>query len=347
METFPNAADYIEIEEAWVFQPKVKVCFPFAFLRDLFTLRAIWKREGNGAEKAMKLAINSVYGKMVQQLGYLSKEVKEGEKKTNGKPPYHQLEWGGYVTSYTRAQLFRACMQKPTAIISLATDGIYSLEPLDLPCGKELGQWEYHEHTDMTLVTSGVYWYTNIEPNEDGVMVEKEHTFYRGFDAGTLTRDMILQSWELGNHVVLAPSTRFITLGAALLPNGGREAQKKRFKEWRTWKTIDRVLSLDMTHVVKRLEYADYEQNGNGKQWFPFGGMPSDHLHLTRARTIRFLREQPLPFADTYTIEGQSVQILSTAYKLKWGVVADNDQDVYVEGIPVFEYERQHLDTFV
>lgn len=333
LDTFPNAADYIEIEEAWCFQPKVRTLFPFAFLRDLFTLRAIWKREGNGAEKAMKLAINSVYGKMVQQLGYM---VEDADGNIKGKPPYHQLEWGGYVTSYTRAQLFEACMQNPLAIISLATDGIYSTAPLDLPCGKELGQWEYHIHDDMTIVTSGVYWYSDSG---------KEHAFYRGFDAGTLTRAAIRNAWEKGKHTVNAPSTRFITLGAALLPNGGREAQKKRFKEWRSWKTIDRVLSLDMTHVVKRLERDDYNQSGESREWEY--GTPHDRLLRTRARTIRFLRNEVLPFDDSYTIESQEVGLLSAPYKLKWENGKEEGYDAYVEGIPVFEYERQHLDTFV
>jgi len=335
-DTIPDAADYIEIEEAYGFIPSTNEK-PFAFLKDLYTLRAIWKREGNGAEKAMKLAINSLYGKMVQQLGYM-KEDADGNIK--GKPPYHQLEWGGYVTSYTRAELFRACMQNPTAIISLATDGIYSTAPLDLPCGKELGEWEFHKHDNMTLVTSGVYWYT-----DNG----EEKSFYRGFDAGTLTSDMVMQGWELAFHKIIAASTRFITLGAALLPNGGREAQKKRFQEWRTWKTVDRELSLDMANVVKRLEYNDVDQvrKGYGKAWFPFGGMPNDHLHRTRAGTIRFLREESLPFQDSYTIAGQEVQLLSTPYKLKWDPTSLQEQDAYVEGIPVFEYERQHLDTFV
>lgn len=346
LETFPSASAYLEIEEGWIFQPTTNDK-PFAFLSDLFTLRAIWKREGNGAEKAMKLAINSVYGKMVQQLGYM---VEDAKGNTTGKPPYHQLEWGGYVTSFTRAQLFRACMQKPLAIISLATDGIYSTEPLDLPCGKKLGEWEYHCHDDMTIVTSGVYWYTDAG---------EQKAFYRGFDAGTLTREHVLASWEAGSHVYKgdewidenkvkrheAKSTRFITLGAALLPNGGREAQKKRFKEWRSWKTIGRVLALDMKNVAKRLEYDDYDQVGGMTAW-SIDGTPHDHLTRTRARTILFLRKQDYPFSDTYTIEGHEVSILSAPYKLKW----DNgkgDQDSYVEGIPVFEYERQHLDTFV
>lgn len=333
LETIPHAKKYIHIEEAWVFYPSTNEK-PFFFLNDLFTLRAQWKREGNGAEKAMKLAINSVYGKMVQQLGYMLVDEKG---KISGKPPYHQLEYGGYVTSYTRAQLFRACMQKPHSIISLATDGIYSTEPLNLSCSKELGDWDYHVHSNITLVTSGVYWYT-----DEG----KEHAFYRGFDAGTLTRQAVLDAWEKGTHTINAPSTRFITLGAALLPNGGREAQQKRFKEWRTWKTIDRALSLDMTNVVKRLEVEDYKQAGKD---FAYSHVipPSQQLFKTRARTIRFLRTQVLPFRDTYMIEGQEVHILSAPYQLKWGMNTSNDHDTYIEGVPSFEYERQHLDTFI
>ncbi len=333
IETIPDARKYIHIEEGWIFHPSSNEK-PFSFLSDLFTLRAIWKREGNGAEKAMKLAINSVYGKMVQQLGYMLVDEKGN---ISGKPPYHQLEYGGYVTSYTRAQLFRACMQKPYAIISLATDGIYSTEELDLPCSKELGDWDYHVHSDITLVTSGVYWYSDKG---------EEHAFYRGFDHGTLRREAVLDAWEKGVHTINAPSTRFITLGAALLPNGGREAQKKRFQEWRSWKTIDRVLSLDMTHVVKRVEWCDKEQVGGLTAW-ELEGTPDTHLIETRACTIKFLRDKPLPFQDTYMIEGQEVNILSAPYKLKWDVNGKIDDEPTIEGVPAFEYERQHLDTFI
>jgi hypothetical protein len=333
LESIPGADKYIHIEEAWAFHPH-SLEKPFAFLNDLFTLRAIWKREGNGAEKAMKLAINSVYGKMVQQLGYM---IVDEKGNIQGKPPYHQLEWGGYVTSYTRAMLFEACMQNPGAIISLATDGIYSTQPLNLPCGKGLGQWEYNVHDNMTLVTSGVYWYTDKG---------KQHAFYRGFDHGTLRRSDILNAWYRNEHSVCAPSTRFITLGAALLPNGGRKAQKERFSEWRTWKTIERVLSLDMTHVVKRLEEGDENQVGGLTPW-ELEGTPDTHLVRTRARTILFLRNKPLPFQDAYMIEGQEATVLSAPYKLKWEAGKEVDQDAYVEGIPVFEYERQHLDTFI
>lgn len=341
----PDFERYCHVEEAWCFSPASDEK-PFAFLRDLFEMRKKWKQEGNGAEKAMKLAINSVYGKMVQQLGYMRED---GAGNIIGKPPYHQIEWGGYVTSYTRAMLYEACMQKPSAIISLATDGIYSAEPLDLPTGTELGEWDYHVHDDITLVSSGIYWYTDAG---------KEHAFYRGFDKGTLERKYVLSSWERdeniyqgeewkdfdGNTYTDPKSTRFITLGAALLPNGGREAQEKRFTEWRTWKTIPRQLHLDMTNVVKRCEITDYDQLG--EKPFMWQG-PRHWLNRTRARTIRFLRYQSLPFRDSYVIENQEVTLLSAPYKLKWEVGSTYEAESTIEGVPAFEYESQHLDTFV
>jgi hypothetical protein len=332
LETFPNAQRYIHIEEGHVFYPRT-MDRPFHFLPELFDLRARWKIEENGAEKALKLAINSLYGKMVQQLGFTSPSSIGGAWK---RPPFHQLEYGGYVTAYTRSELFRACMQNPKAIISLATDGIYSIRPLELPCGTKLGQWGYHIHSDMTLVTSGVYWYS-----EEG----EEHAFYRGFDSGTLTRQAVLDAWEKSEHSVIAKSTRFITLGAALLPNGGNASKQKRFKEWRSWKTIDRELRLDMTHVVKRLENHDVDQSSVTPVWE--NGTPNTQLIRTRARTIRFLRKQDFPFNDTYTIEGIEVSILSSPYKLVWDQYVTQEDVPTVDGIPSFEYERQHLDTFV
>jgi len=187
-----SSHDDIKILEAYTFQPSTKAK-PFAFLPELFTQRAIWKREGNGAEKALKLAINSLYGKLAQRIGYTPRGSDKVEP-----PPYHQIEWAGFITSYTRATLYRAAMRNPQAIIAIATDGIFSTQNLELEEGEELGAWEKEIHPGMTQVTSGVYWLDNYEKDkktgeymrdESGRVKTVEIMYCRGFDKESIERE--------------------------------------------------------------------------------------------------------------------------------------------------------------
>ena len=102
---------------------------PFAFVKEMYDRRAIWKEEKRGGEKALKLGMNSLYGKMAQTIG--------GDP--GNRPSWHQLAWAGMVTSGARAQLWEAIKQAPDKIIAVETDSIASMVPLDLEVGTELG----------------------------------------------------------------------------------------------------------------------------------------------------------------------------------------------------------------
>lgn len=228
----------IYIHEAWSFTPTRDVK-PFAFIHDLYEIRKKHVEEGNGVEKAYKLGYNGMYGKTAQSLGY--------DEKEDRKPPYHNLVIAGMITSATRAKLFTAAMQSPYDIIMLATDGLFSKVPLDLPCPKEkiLGLWEYKTHDYMTIIMSGVYWLGNKEGDDN--------VWSRGFDKEVDkekkvkfvdARPIILDKWRKGEIDIEFPSTRFITIGSAVGLND--------FSQFCTWRTIQRKLTLDMSTVVKR-----------------------------------------------------------------------------------------------
>lgn len=122
---------------------------PFAYVEDMFNLRKLWKRQGLGGERALKLGMNSGYGKMAQRIG--------GSEKYGGRPKWHQLEWAGMVTSATRAQLWEAISLAPEHIIAVETDSIASTVPLGLELGEGLGQWELTEYDWITYIQSGIY----------------------------------------------------------------------------------------------------------------------------------------------------------------------------------------------
>jgi hypothetical protein len=159
----------------------------------------------NGEEKILKLGYNACYGKTIQQIG--AKVQDDGSIRP---PSFFQIEWGGYVTAGCRAAMMMAAMQKPHAIVAIATDGIFATEPLDLHCppDKQLGAWEYKQHDGITMVMPGVYWL------HDG---DRDTLHSRGFDkeqfAGAAT---VLAAWRKRQSRLAVKLQRLIGLGSAL-----------------------------------------------------------------------------------------------------------------------------------
>lgn len=178
---------------------------PFGFVRDMYDERKRLKAEGNGAEKALKLALNSLYGKMAQRVGW---------ERTGRPPTWHQLEWAGYVTSATRAKLFAVMARIPwDHLIAVETDGIYTTydpRKLGIQDSKALGEWETTQYDEMMYVQSGVYFARN---GDDWIGK------YRGLDKGTLDENVITDylhtltpnpTKENPWPPIVGPTTRFI-----------------------------------------------------------------------------------------------------------------------------------------
>ena len=207
---------------------------PWAWVGQLYDHRRTLKAEGNSAEKAIKLGINSLYGKMVQQKGW-----HEGDEI----PKTHQLYWGGWVTAKTRSMIFEAMCIDPDGVIAVETDGIYTTTELPLDIGPKLGQWEQTVYQDFTYCQSGMYFGTPM----GGKAVAK----YRGLDKGTLTRDKVLKAYEdyekdrKTRLTVKAHSTRFRTMGTSLVSEG-------RMEEWRQWVKETKTVQLDPVMPFRR-----------------------------------------------------------------------------------------------
>ncbi len=272
-----------DILEYWQFIPDKEV-FPYTFVKDLYERRRELKAQGNGMEKVYKLGYNSLYGKTVQHLGYEDHAAKE---EYSWRPPFYSLQYGGMITSGTRAKIFDACMQHPEDIIAIATDGFWSTKRHSLEEGDGLGQWEHEKLLDMTIAQSGVYWYTK----ENG----KEVTHYRGFDRGSLSRQDVINAWREGRRTLPVKTTRFVTLGLAL--------QLDDFEKWHTWDTSIRELSLYPKSGGKRLD----APVGN---WSPHRELvptiPNSMLVQFNSGDIEISEKFPLP----WTKERQSLNEL-------------------------------------
>lgn len=225
-----------QIHEAWEFE---RECDhePFHFVEPLYNKRAALKKARDGAHVGLKLGLNSLYGKLAQQIGWT---VENEELRL---PPYHCLEWAGWITSHCRAQVFRACLSAPHDIIAFETDAVFSRQPLDITIGERLGEWEETKYQSLTYLKSGMYFGTLT----DGKEVEKS----RGINKGTITRNDVIAALakeQRGESPVLAATqTRFVGLGQAL---------HQDFSKWRTWRTDPRIITVALTG--KRIDLLDF-----------------------------------------------------------------------------------------
>ena len=192
---------------------------PFQFLRNAYAIRRVFKDQGSMAHEALKLGMNSVYGKLAQQAGYRGGRI----------PTYHHLLWAGQITSYTRALLYRIGAQHPTDVVAFATDAVISLGLHNVDHGPGLGQWSGEQFAGITLVQAGVYWLFDQEK-------QKWSDKYRGFDQGSLRREDVVKCWR-DNVTYEARLTRFYGLGSAIGMNDFKE-------HWRVWRTEPRVLNV-------------------------------------------------------------------------------------------------------
>ena len=240
-----HAISYPNIVQGWYWSPEAQLALsipdatilegweyddngsrPFAWVNDVYERRAQWKREGNPSQIALKLLLNSMYGKMAQRVGW---------ERTGGAPVWHQLEWAGFVTSHARARLFRAMLEAHSkdSLLGVETDGIFTRSPLDLEIGEGLGQWECEEYESMIYLQSGFY-----HKRSGGKWSSK----YRGFDKGSVSVEDTLRSldkwkpWE-NTGVIAGTTTRFATMGSWL-----QSTDIDRHRN--VWQTTPRLLVL-------------------------------------------------------------------------------------------------------
>jgi hypothetical protein len=204
-------------------------CSTFDYITPLYEARRAIGKSTKGY--ALKLALNSQYGKLAQSIG---------------NPRYANVVWAGLITATTRAQLIQAASQSPESIIMLATDGIYSTKPLELDIGNELGQWEVKHHANMFVVQPGIYFGAgDIRKSRGvtkGVLAQYEDRFTTRFDQWMTEFDpgvFNLKGMARLRAVpqVSIPLTLFVGLRSALHRGKPEEAG--------CWKTEDRNISFD------------------------------------------------------------------------------------------------------
>lgn len=217
-----------EILEAWIYHDDGS--YPFAWVGDMFAQRLEWKRAGNPAQMALKLGLNSLYGKLAQRIG----------SKDGSIPQWHQLEWAGAVTATCRAMIYRAALSNWRNVIAVETDGIYATAPfvdLENGFGDQLGQWEAEEYSGMLFLQNGVYWARSLDGNW-------KPPKSRGIPQRHLDINEAIRCLASGD-VLSATQQYFVGYGTALHRDSSGMAG------WRTWRSGSK----------------SFEFGGNGKRF--------------------------------------------------------------------------------
>ena len=220
-DTEPNAFAELAIHGAWIFYDDGS--YPFDWVSELYSQRAAWKRAGNPAQLAAKLAINSLYGKMAQRVG-----GKDGKI-----PTWHQLEYAGHITSHCRAQVWLAGERWQHGVFAFETDGVFSTTPfpgLSTGEGDGLGQWKVEHYTGVLYLQSGVYWLRD----ENG---DWKPPKARGVPRAQLRIEEAMTCLDTGLPLQVESYTFA----------GFNVASKQRNKKWRTWVTEPKEFSFGGT----------------------------------------------------------------------------------------------------
>ncbi len=207
----------IDVQWGWVLDGPHVDQRPFSWVPEVYKRREVMKREGRAAEKAVKLGLNSLYGKLAQ-----------GPSRFLPRPQFQSYLWAGYVTAATRARVLTAAA-KATDPIMIATDGIFARGFAGLGREGGLGTWERDEVDKLFAAQPGVY-----QATREG----KLHSKSRGFFAAEVDYSELEEGWvrEGPDHVHHYRSTRFQGLGSSLA--------RKDFGVWRQWRTEPRSIVL-------------------------------------------------------------------------------------------------------
>jgi len=244
IEAAERAGTNIEYKSGWVYEPHCN-CQWFSFIDSYYQQRLALGKTTKGY--VLKLAGNSIYGKIAQSIGYA---------------PYANPVWAGLITAGCRAMLIDAYSQAEGQCFMLATDGLFMSCKLDLPISNKLGEWDETVHPDgMFIVQPGIYFISD-EIKTRGV----EHGRIQGM------RDVFEQQFSKFyeshgiDHTVSVPVTNFITARQAIVRNKWQLAG--------VWEETTREISFDWSSKRKR---GIALTENNHVRTLPHDGRATDH----------------------------------------------------------------------
>ena len=184
LDFFPTAR--VTIHEGYIARTEET---PFDWISSLYDYRMKLKGTGNLSQYAIKVGLNSLYGKCAQRVG---------------NNPYFSLSWAGYITATTRAKLARAAYEAGSEhILGFATDALFSDRKIGMRCTERLGDWEESHYQTGCFFQSGVYRLVGY----DGTVSDR----YRGSPLRRGIDDVIKQLQQHPSRYPRVKIARFIS----------------------------------------------------------------------------------------------------------------------------------------
>lgn len=212
---------------------------PFAFIKDMYSLRLEWGKGGRGL--VIKVTMNSGYGVTGDTIS-VSSDVASAI-------------WAGLITSSTQALIVEQLALHGDDVLMIATDGIFTRSPVMGTAkvakkDERLGTWTFkdkivHPH----LIQPGFF----MSPGLEGI--DADRTRGHGFRDVKAMEDAIRDAWlQRGwDGELTYPRRRFIPAKAALT----RKEYEKSIAQWLTTNT-----RITFTPVYRHI--ASLPQNGIG-----------------------------------------------------------------------------------
>jgi hypothetical protein len=232
---FGNA---IKLHECWYQETGEESVFQKEIPK-LYSLRARLKREKNPGEYALKIALNSIYGKLAQRVG---------------NSPFRCIPWAGWITSFSRAMLLRASMERANDVLAFATDSVFSRSPLQVKCNSSLGSWKRERADKLLILMNGFY------RLDDETRKRKSAT--RGLppvkDKKEHEQDITWEDIIFGlnsKQEFTYPFTQFVTHSMAIhFPNQHSENRLRFVRTEKTLRPFDGTRRLFETHKLTNWE---------------------------------------------------------------------------------------------
>ena len=221
IEAAQRAGTHVAFATGWVYEKHCE-CRWFDFVDDYYARRLALGKSNKGT--VLKLAGNSIYGKLAQSIGYA---------------PYANPIWAGLITAGCRSKIIDAYTQAPDHTYMIATDGIFTAKKLDLSVTTALGDWEETVHDDgIFIVQPGIYYVSGGDVKTRGVERGRINQKREDFEAAW--RQFVESHGE--NYTVTVPVDNFITARQAIA--------RRRWAICGTWEKDTRDISFDWS--IKR-----------------------------------------------------------------------------------------------
>lgn len=223
------------VDSMWIYT-RTCDCQPLAFVEDVYEERKRIGKQGPGI--VLKLGLNSLYGKMVQSIGF---------------PKYSNSIWGSFITAFPRMKIqefihgSNSCRRRECGkdIVMVATDSVATISHRsDIKDSDKLGGWSREHHpTGMFVVQPGVYFGSSGKPTKTrGFTRTVVDTYEPEFRA--VFNEMV-ESGELERGQVALPINLFVGIRYAL-----QRRNTSLLGQWITYGGVGKtgkILSFDWT----------------------------------------------------------------------------------------------------